>query len=148
MILTLREVEWFCITKRICGKDSPNAWDRIKEDKDVAVAERGEELVLEGDETKGSPCDSNMATTLLLVEWLICLTHGNYSKNHWEAQVTTLLQHWIKHAKSCRTHQNGWTLYALDHVKMHTGSRAWWILVRAHLAHTAGQQGETSTPCC
>ena len=62
------------MSKRICGKDSPNARDRIKEDKDVAVAERGEELVFEGDETKGSPCDSNMATTLLLVEWLICIS--------------------------------------------------------------------------
>ena len=67
-------VECFSITKRIRGKDSPNAWYRIKEDKDVAVAERGEELVLEGVETKGSPCDSNMATTLFLLELLICLS--------------------------------------------------------------------------
>ena len=43
---------------------------------------------------------------------------------------------------------NGWTLNALYHAKMHTGPRAWPILVQAHLAHTAGQQGETSAPCC
>ena len=32
-----------------------SCWDRIKEDEDVAVAERGEELVMEGDETEESP---------------------------------------------------------------------------------------------
>ena len=31
-------------------------WERIKEDEDVAVAERGEELVMEGDETEESSC--------------------------------------------------------------------------------------------
>ena len=34
----------------------------IKEGEYVAVVERGEELVLEGDETEESPCDSNKAT--------------------------------------------------------------------------------------
>ena len=34
----------------------------IKKGEDVAVVERGEELVLEGDETEESPCDSNKAT--------------------------------------------------------------------------------------
>ena len=60
--------------------------------------------------------------------------------------VTTFVIHprWIKHTKSWQTHQNGWTLNALDHA----GPRAWWILVHAHLAHTTGQQVETSAPCC
>ena len=34
----------------------------IKEGEDVAVVERGQELVLEGDETEESPCDSNKVT--------------------------------------------------------------------------------------
>ena len=34
----------------------------IKEGEDVAVVERGQELVLEGDETEESPCDSNKRT--------------------------------------------------------------------------------------
>ena len=55
-------VEWFCIRQQ--NTHSPNTWekavarscwDRIKEDEDVAVAERGEELVMEGDETEESP---------------------------------------------------------------------------------------------
>ena len=33
-----------------------SCWERIKEDEDVAVAERGEELVMEGDETEESLC--------------------------------------------------------------------------------------------
>ena len=37
--------------------------------------------------------------------------------------------HWIKHTKSCWTHQEGWTLNALDNAKMHTGPTAWCILV-------------------
>ena len=53
-----------------------------------------------------------------------------------------------KQTKSCWTHQKGWTLNVLDNTKMLTGPRPQWILVYAHLAHTAGQQGETSAPCC
>ena len=65
--------------------------------------------------------------------------------SHWEHQwkrggkkplinwVTTLIfvirPCWIKHAKSCQTHQNGWTLNALDHAKMHTGSRSWYMRI-------------------
>jgi len=65
-------VERFCITTRIRGKDSllnaweeaaaRSCWDMIKEGEDVAVVERGEELVLEGDETGESPSDSNKTT--------------------------------------------------------------------------------------
>ena len=51
-----------------------SCWDRIKEDEDVAVAERGEELVMVGDETEESPCDSNMAVTLLFVEPVVLLS--------------------------------------------------------------------------
>lgn len=50
-----------------------SCWDRIKEDKDVAVAKRVEELVMEGDETEESPCDSNMAATLLFMEPVVLL---------------------------------------------------------------------------
>ena len=51
-----------------------SCWDRIKEDEDVAVAERGEELVMEGDETEESPCDSNMVATLFFVELAVLLS--------------------------------------------------------------------------
>ena len=54
---------------------------------------------------------------------------------------------WIKPTRSCWTHQKGWMLNVLENAKMLTGPRAQWILVYVHLAHTAGQQGETSAPC-
>ena len=37
------------------------------------VAERVEELVMEGDETEESPCDSTMAATLLFMEPVVLL---------------------------------------------------------------------------
>lgn len=51
-----------------------SCWDRIKEDEDVAVTERGEELVMEGDETEESPCYSNMVATLFFVELAVLLS--------------------------------------------------------------------------
>lgn len=114
-------VEWFCIVKRILGKDSLNTWekavarscwDRIKEDKDVAVAKRVEELVMEGGETEESPCDSNMAATLLFMEPVVLLLAMEitlYAKKPLINWVTMFVIHpyWIKHTKSCQTHQNG-----------------------------------------
>ena len=84
-------VEWFCITKRILDKDLPNTWekvvarscwDRIKEDDDVAVAERGEDTCVGRRWNQRIPMwFQHCGYAVVRGAGRSPFSHGNYSKN-------------------------------------------------------------------